>query len=85
MPTARLRFKQQRHWLHTLWATPDDATDDNDEIYTVMHAGARDGLCPWEIVEQKQADWRLYVLAKQEEMILKADMYFFIFFRHPLL
>ena len=55
---------------HAVGDTWDDATNDNDDICTVMYAGAREGLCPWEIVEQKQADWHLYVLAKQEEMLL---------------
>ena len=50
--------------------TWDGATDDNDEIYTVIYPGARDGLCPWEVVEQEQAGWRQYVDLKQEEMLM---------------
>jgi len=45
------------------WMT---ASRQKDDLTFVCFASARDGRMPWEMVEEKQADWRRYVEANVE-------------------
>ena len=49
------------------WMT---ASRQKDDLTFVCFASARDGRMPWEMVEEKQADWRRYVEAKQGEITM---------------